>query len=108
MTRKNRIPSNIEHNIEYNLEQFCRATGLNRTSVCELVGQGVIEPKVTRSYWYFSEPDISRSIKAIRIQRDLEINVEGAALAVELLERNNTLTQRVTHLEQLLNRLYSR
>ena len=112
MTDKNKIQGHIE----YSLEQFCRATGLNRASVCELVGQGVIEPKVEpnvkphvkKGHWYFSEPDIIRSLKAKRLQQDLETNLEGAALAVELLELNNALRQRVSHLEALLGRMYNR
>ena len=52
-----------------------------------MVDEGFIEPiGVERSHWCFSGISVRRVQKAKRLQRDLGINLAGAALAIELIE----------------------
>jgi chaperone modulatory protein CbpM len=47
---------------------------------------------------------ILRSIKAQRLQRDLELDLQGVALVLDLIDQNQVMRQRLQHLEQLLTR----
>ncbi len=89
---------------EYTLTEFCAITRLDITIINEMIVQGVIEPGRLHEEWYFETADISRCIKAHRLSHELDLNLHGAALALELMERNARLKQRVACLEHLLER----
>lgn len=91
--------------IEYSLTELCEITRLDAARVRELVGLGVVEPRVDRDYWYFSTRQVSQCARAGRLMRDLELNMHGAALALDLMDRNRRLRRRVAYLEQLLKRI---
>lgn len=96
-----------EDDIRYTLTEFCVQTNLSETVVRELVGEGVVEPQVTRNYWYFSTREIGQIQRAVRLMQDLELTAHGAALALELMEHNHRLRRRIAYLEQLVSRLSS-
>jgi hypothetical protein len=48
-----------------------------------------------------------RCIKARRLQQDLELDLQGVALILELLDQNRHLQRRLQHVEQLVRRLHS-
>ncbi len=89
------------YKIEYTLEQFCLASAVEASVVRELVDQGVLEPAREQTIWYFSEADLNRCMRALRLQRDLEVGLQNLALTLELLDRNQALRNRVEYLEQL-------
>ncbi|CAG0910644.1 unnamed protein product, partial [Cyprideis torosa] len=66
--------------------------------VIEMVEHGILEPEgERRTAWRFSYDAIENARKVMRLRRDLNINISGAALALELLER-------IERLEALLER----
>ncbi|MBK1648321.1 chaperone modulator CbpM [Rhabdochromatium marinum] len=84
------------------------------TEVCNLsvsqiklmVGEGMLHPHGTQpEHWCFSGLEIQRARRALRLQQDLELNLAGAALALELLDEVEYLRNRVRLLEQHLGRL---
>ena len=78
------------------LAQLCRACGLSVEAVAALVEEGILEPEGTRrGRWRFSADSIRRARTAIRLQRDLELNLAGVALALDLLDRVEELQARV-------------
>jgi chaperone modulatory protein CbpM len=91
--------------LEYSLVEFCRVTHLKAEYIHELVDHGILEPAVDADRWLFGTEHISRCLRAERLREDLELNLHGVALALELLERNQRLRRRITHLEQLIARL---
>ena len=54
----------------------------------DLVHYGVLHPRgQSPQHWRFSSLDVYRAQLSRRLVRDLELDLAGAALAVELLER---------------------
>ncbi len=78
------------------LAQLCRACGLSVEAVAALVEEGILEPEGTRrGRWRFPADSIRRARTAVRLQRDLELNLAGVALALDLLDRVEELQARV-------------
>jgi chaperone modulatory protein CbpM len=90
---------------EYTFSEFCHVTRLPGDAVRELVGHGVVEPFIEQEYWYFSETQVIRCLKAERMRRDLDLDLHAVVLALELMDRNQRLSQRIHYLEQILGRL---
>ncbi|MFT7131368.1 MAG: chaperone modulatory protein CbpM [Cyclobacteriaceae bacterium] len=84
------------------LAEFCQITQLESAYVLELVSVGIID---TGSREGFDPEQMLRGIKAQRLQRDLELDLQGVALVLDLIEKNQAMRQRLQHLEQLLTRL---
>ena len=60
--------------------------------IAELVYEGIIEPlKVREKRWRFSRETLWRVQKVQRLRRDLELNISGAALTMQLLDRIDEL-----------------
>lgn len=66
---------------------FCRACGVERQWIVEMVEEGVIEPLSDRNDWEFHGEMLLRAQRAVRLVRDLGVNWPGAALALDLLEQ---------------------
>ena len=80
------------------LLQFCNTCRLNPHLVIEMVNEGILEPEgERRTAWRFSYDEVERAKKVLRLRRDLELSLAGAALTLDLLDR-------VEHLEALLER----
>ncbi len=91
----------LDESIELTLVELCRACTVQAQQVTEMVEQGLLEPHGgTPDDWRFSGIAIWRVQTALRLQRDLEINLAGAALVVELLEELRELRQRMRLLER--------
>ena len=82
------------------LAQLCRVCGLPADAVMALVEGGILDPEGTRpGRWIFPAGSIRRARTAKRLQRDLEINLAGAALALELLDRIELIQTRLKRTE---------
>ena len=69
------------------LAELCRACSAERELVLQLVEHGVIEPQGSAPQaWVFTGTSLQRTRVALRLLRDLELNLPGAALAVDLLD----------------------
>ncbi|MFA6111776.1 MAG: chaperone modulator CbpM [Candidatus Latescibacterota bacterium] len=81
------------------LTYLCR---LDEPMVYLMVSEGVVHPSGSRpEEWRFSGVEILRARRALRLQRDLEINLAGVALALDLLEEVEALRARLHTLEFL-------
>ena len=76
----------LDERVEYTLGDLGRASGLPAERLMELVEVGILEPLPHRRYWCFSGPSVTRLQAALRLQSDLGVNPEGAALALDLLD----------------------
>jgi chaperone modulatory protein CbpM len=52
----------------------------------EFVEEGVLSVVNVSSEWHFTGAALRRARLAVRLERDLELNLAGVALAIELLE----------------------
>jgi len=83
------------------LLEICRALGLPAETIIEMVEYGIVEPVHGHNVknWEFSVQTLKRTRTAVRLQRDLHINLEGLGLAMNLLEEVQQLRRRVQFLE---------
>jgi chaperone modulatory protein CbpM len=78
----------LEQDVEFTAEELCRSCQLQLDHVIEFVQEGVLDAKgKTQEEWRFKVSSIRRVRTAVRLQRDLGVNLAGAALALELLDR---------------------
>jgi chaperone modulatory protein CbpM len=79
------------------LSHVCRSS---TEWIVELVEEGVLEPlDYQQTQWSFSGNCLQRAHTAMRLQRDLDINLAGVALALDLLDEINTLEARLRCVE---------
>jgi chaperone modulatory protein CbpM len=80
---------------ELDLAELCRVCGVGREFVEELVGYGIIEPTdPTAQRWRFAPHCLRRVRIVLHLQRDLEVNLPGAAVALDLLDELERLRAR--------------
>lgn len=92
----------LDERTRLSIGELCRTCGVSAEYVVTLVHEGLIEPDNDHHGWCFSGNALRRVRRARRLQRDLELNLAGAVLAVELLEEMQHLRARVRLLEELL------
>lgn len=77
----------IDESLELSINEVCHRCSVSDQLIVELVQFGVVDPGgTTPDEWRFSGHDLIRLQKAIRLHRDLDINLAGVALTIELLE----------------------
>lgn len=78
------------------MSEMCGACQVQTEWIIELVEEGILEPSGhSTEHWQFSGPNLQRAFTVRRLQRDLGINIAGAALALELIDENNSLRARL-------------
>lgn len=70
-----------------NVDELSRLCSVDRTFIIELVEEGVLDVIEISPEWRFSGGALRRARTASRLQRDLQINLPGVALALELLDQ---------------------
>lgn len=74
------------------LEQLCNACGVHTDWVISLVEESIIEPQGEEiQVWRFSGGSLVRVRSALRLHRDLGVNLAGIALALDLMEELENL-----------------
>jgi len=77
----------LDEHAELDLCQLCEVCGVDAERVIEMVTEGVVEPcGIEPRQWRFTGTAVVRVRTALRLQRDLRVNLAGAALALDLLE----------------------
>ena len=96
----------IDHGPQfYDLNDLCEICQLTVDRISELVDYGVIDPVGSSSIdWRFPAQAILQVRRALRLQRDLELNLAGIALALELIDENERLRQELRALRSHLAR----
>jgi chaperone modulatory protein CbpM len=75
------------------IDELCRICAVQTAYVVELVQEGVIAPAAGSApeTWRFTSLHVQHAKIASRLQRDLGVNLAGAALALQLLDELETL-----------------
>jgi chaperone modulatory protein CbpM len=69
------------------LAEFCGTSGLLESLVTELVREGILEPHGTGPQeWRFSGACLARAQRALRLQRELDMNWAAIAFVLPLLD----------------------
>lgn len=86
----------LDEHIRLSLSEVCRICGTREEIVIEMVHEGVVEPEQAGPQpWQFSGLAVTRIQTMLRLQRDLDVNLPGAALALELLDEIERLRRRI-------------
>ena len=85
----------------HSLLQLCAICGVQAERVQELVSFGILEPAGDQpAVWAFSASAVHRAKKALRLHRDLGVDHQGLALALELLDEIDRLRGVVARLQR--------
>jgi chaperone modulatory protein CbpM len=90
----------LEEQTELSLADISRACAVHAEYIIELVEEGVLTP-IGREpvLWRFTGAHTYRVTVTLRLQRDLGINLAGAALALQLLDQIEGLRARLRVIE---------
>lgn len=78
----------IEETHIFSIDEFAHAIHVKKEIVYELVEYQLIKPQGrNKDEWCFNVHDLKRGRVATNFLNDLEINMPGVALALELLDR---------------------
>ena len=90
----------LGENEEISLDQLCHACAQHKETVVAMVEEGILKPVAAdATHWRFTATSIRRVRTAVRLQRDLEVNLAGAALALQLIDRIERLRTKIRRLE---------
>ena len=97
----------VDDRLALSLEEVCIACDVDQAVIVEFVEEGIVEPRVINANpWQFSGVMLPRLAQALRLQRDLELNTAGVAIALDLLgeiERLRKQLNRVSPQEALIH-----
>jgi chaperone modulatory protein CbpM len=70
------------------LADLCRSCTVETQTITLLVAEGILDPMGGDvEHWQFSVGSLRRVKTVIHLQRDLGVNLAGAALALDLMDR---------------------
>jgi chaperone modulatory protein CbpM len=76
----------FDSNAILSIHDLSRMCEVDERHIVEYVEEGVLNVVEVRSEWHFTGDALRRARLALRLERDLELNVAGVALAIDLLE----------------------
>jgi chaperone modulatory protein CbpM len=87
----------IDETTEITIDELVNFCHVRREKVVELVREGIIAPvTASEQHWRFAGPALRRARKAVRLERDLEINLNAVALILDLLDEIDSLKARAS------------
>jgi len=70
------------------LDQLCRLCRAGQEAITEMVEEGILDPAGEHpADWRFSGTCVKQVRVVVRLRRDLGVNLAGAALVLDLLDR---------------------
>ncbi len=91
--------------VQFSLREFCQCAELPEESLLQIVEHGIIEPSgPTPEQWLFDAGALATARRAMRLQRELDIEWAGIALALQLLGELEQLRAENSLLRRRLSR----
>ena len=88
----------MNRNVFYTTKAICNSHNVTKEIIAEMVSWGIADPTGAKpDKWLFSQNDYERIGSATRFNRELNINIAGAALALELLDELDKVRQEDHH-----------
>lgn len=93
----------MEELTEITLAELCRACNTQADIIIELVNEGAMtgvsmQADQGSTQWRFNGIHLRQAKIATRLQRDLGVNLAGAALALQLMDEIDNLRQQMSHI----------
>ncbi len=97
----------LDQTTTYSLTEVCERSGVHSEFIVELVEHGIIAPVAEQParQWLFDTRALTRLRRAQRLQQDLQLNMPGVALSLELLDDLEQLRRQVDGMHQQLRQL---
>lgn len=92
----------------FTLHEVCERGECHAEFVIKLVNYGIItpvEPATEARQWVFDVAALSRLHKALRLQRDLKMNLPGLAMSLELLDEVQDMRKEMERVKRQLRQL---
>ena len=90
----------VGEEVELSLVELCQACDVGREEISVWVLEGVLEPVGdTPEKWRFGSQALRRARLAASFSRELELNVAGVALALDLMDEIEALKARLRRVE---------
>jgi chaperone modulatory protein CbpM len=94
----------LEEETGLTMGQLGRICGLQAESIMAMVEEGILEPEGDGpASWRFTGRSVTCVHTVVRLERDLGINLPGAAVVLDLLERLNRLRSKIRALQSELH-----
>ena len=90
----------FDSNSILSIHDLSRMCEVDERHIMEFVEEGVLNVVEVRSEWHFSGDALRRARLALRLERDLELNLAGVALAIELIEELQRLRRELARHQQ--------
>ena len=82
----------VEHDVHMTIVELAEATSTPEDMIMAWVSEGVLSPAgASPQDWRFSGNSLQRAKTAARLMHDLELNLPGVALALNLLDELDQL-----------------
>lgn len=95
--------------VRLDLHTLCREADVSADYVIAIVEHGIVEPwGRTPQDWLFDDQAPLRTRQAVKLHQQLQLEWEGVALALELLDEVRQLRTENTRLRQQLGRFTQR
>lgn len=89
------------------LAELSRACAVQTGYIIELVNEGLLIPETAEEqephHWRFTGTQMRRARIALRLQNDLDINLSGAALALQLMDEIEALRTRLNTIDAAMD-----
>ncbi|MAO12601.1 MULTISPECIES: chaperone modulator CbpM [Marinobacter] len=92
----------------FTLREICERGDCHAEFVIKLVSYGIIAPVddvPEARQWQFDVDALARLQKAMRLQRDLKLNLPGLAVSLDLLDEVQDMRREIARLNQQLRQL---
>jgi chaperone modulatory protein CbpM len=77
----------VDEHAVLSLEEMSRICAVEAQRITELVDEGILALREAQAgRWLFAATSVRRARLALRLHRDLEINLAGVALALDLMD----------------------
>ena len=91
----------LDEDCLFSLDEMSNACCVHTEYIIELVDEGIVEPmqqQREQQQWSFTGKSLLRARKARRLQRDLGINLAGAAVVLDMMEEIERLREQLRRL----------
>jgi chaperone modulatory protein CbpM len=90
------LPGTIfDESMTLSIKDLSRMCAVDERHIVELVEEGVLTVVEVSREWHFTGDALRRARLAVRLERDLELNLAGVALALDLIEELQQLRRQV-------------
>ena len=90
------LPASLmDDEVELTLADLSRMCAVEERHIIEFVEEGVLHAVEVKQIWRFRGSALRRARLALRLERDLDLNLAGVALALDLMDEIDRLRREI-------------